>query len=169
MKLWLDIYPSPLGDLQLVSDEQGVLRALDFEDYQERMTRLLGRHYRDYSLEQRSGPAPAELSTALDAYFAGNLQALDGIAVATGGTDFQRAVWAALRGIAAGTTLSYGALAQRVGRPAASRAVGLANGSNPISIIVPCHRVIGTSGKLTGYGGGLWRKHWLLEHEARHA
>ena len=82
-----------------------------------------------------------------------------------GGTDFQRSVWDALRTIPAGETLSYAALAERVGRPTAVRAVGLANGTNPIAVIVPCHRVIGSDSSLTGYGGGLDRKRWLLEHE----
>ena len=84
---------------------------------------------------------------------------------ATGGTDFQRHVWRALRAIRCGTTVTYGALAQRIGRPAAVRAVGHANGANPISIVVPCHRVIGADRSLTGYGGGIARKRWLLIHE----
>ena len=82
------------------------------------------------------------------------------------GTDFQRATWDQLCGIPYGETISYGELAARMGRPSASRAVGLANGRNPIAIVVPCHRVIGANGTLTGYGGGLDRKRWLLEHEA---
>ena len=81
------------------------------------------------------------------------------------GTPFQRAVWAALRRIPAGETLSYGQLAAQIGKPKAVRAVGLANGSNPVGVVVPCHRVIGADGSLTGYGGGLPRKLWLLEHE----
>jgi methylated-DNA-[protein]-cysteine S-methyltransferase len=85
--------------------------------------------------------------------------------VATGGTPFQRLVWAALREIAAGRTLSYAALAGRIGRPTAIRAVGLANGANPVGVVVPCHRVVGSDSTLTGYGGGLARKRWLLEHE----
>ena len=83
----------------------------------------------------------------------------------TAGTDFQREVWRALRGIPCGTTLSYGELARRIGRPNAVRAVGLANGANPIGVVVPCHRVIGSNGSLTGYGGGIERKRWLLDHE----
>ena len=90
---------------------------------------------------------------------------LDGVAVKTGGTAFQKAVWAALRAIPAGETRSYGQLAAAVGRPKAVRAAGLANGRNRLSIVVPCHRVIGADGSLTGYAGGLWRKKWLLEHE----
>ena len=101
----------------------------------------------------------------MEAYFAGNLAAIDEIRVETGGTPFQREVWAALRTIPAGTTLSYSALAVQIGRPKAVRAVGLANGANPISIVVPCHRVIGANNSLTGYGGGMQRKRWLLAHE----
>ena len=98
-------------------------------------------------------------------YFAGELTALDSLQCATAGTEFQRRIWSALREIPAGTTTSYGALADKIGKPGAARAAGLANGSNPISIIVPCHRVIGANGALTGYGGGLPRKQWLLAHE----
>jgi methylated-DNA-[protein]-cysteine S-methyltransferase len=113
--------------------------------------------------------APAVVTDALAAYFDGALRALDTVSTITGGTDFQRAVWAALRDIPPGETESYGRLAARIGHPAASRAVGAANGANPVAIIVPCHRVIGASGSLTGFGGGLPRKAWLLEHERRHA
>lgn len=102
---------------------------------------------------------------SLKAYFAGELAAIEGIRVATGGTDFQRSVWMALRKIPLGETISYGALASRLKCPRSARAVGLANGANPVGIVVPCHRVIGADGSLTGYGGGLQRKRWLLEHE----
>lgn len=163
MRLLLDRYPSPVGHLLLVHDEEGLLRGLDFGDYEERMHRLLRRHYGETRLEQ--APAPAPVRAALEAYFGGDYRALDVVRTATGGTDFQRAVWAQLRLIPPGETLSYGALAARVGSPQASRAVGLANGSNPIAIVVPCHRVIGANGTLTGFGGGLPRKKWLLEHE----
>jgi methylated-DNA-[protein]-cysteine S-methyltransferase len=101
----------------------------------------------------------------LDAYFAGDLTAFD-LPLAPHGTPFQQRVWAALVEIPFGETTSYGALAERLERPGAARAVGLANGSNPISLIIPCHRVIGSDGRLTGYGGGLDRKAWLLDHEA---
>jgi methylated-DNA-[protein]-cysteine S-methyltransferase len=165
----LDRIPSPVGELLAVTDAQGRLRALDFEDYEPRLARLLGRHYGAAAAAPPSGRAPAPLREALDAYFAGRLDAIDAISVETGGTDFQRRVWAALRRIPAATTTSYGALADALGAPSASRAVGLANGSNPICIVVPCHRVIGADGRLTGYGGGLPRKRWLLAHEARFA
>jgi methylated-DNA-[protein]-cysteine S-methyltransferase len=95
----------------------------------------------------------------------GELDALDRISTETAGTAFQRAVWTALRGIEAGRTVSYGALAEHIGRPRAVRAVGAANGANPIAVVVPCHRVIGSDRGLTGYGGGLERKRWLLAHE----
>jgi methylated-DNA-[protein]-cysteine S-methyltransferase len=113
------------------------------------------------------GKTPAPIRRALDEYFAGRLDALDEIACQADGTPFQQAVWQALRSIPAGRTLSYGALAQNLGNPKAVRAVGLANGANPIPIVIPCHRVIGSDGSLTGYGGGLERKRWLLAHEGR--
>jgi methylated-DNA-[protein]-cysteine S-methyltransferase len=98
-------------------------------------------------------------------YFKGDIAVLSGLPVAASGTPFQNDVWRALRKIKDGTTVSYGELARRIGKPKAVRAVGLANGQNPISIVVPCHRVIGSDGSLTGYGGGLPRKQWLLSHE----
>ena len=162
MELLIDRIKSPVGDVLIVSDGRR-LRALDFWDYEERMHRLLRLHYREYSLRPASNPAG--LSTLVDRYMQGDLGVIDAIPVQTGGTPFQRAVWAALRTIAPATTLSYGALAARIGRPSAVRAVGLANGANPVGIVVPCHRVIGKDGSLTGYGGGIARKRWLLNHE----
>lgn len=108
-----------------------------------------------------------DVASQLDAYFAGELMTFD-LEMNMIGTSFQRGVWAQLSAIPYGETTSYGELAGRVGNPNASRAVGLANGRNPIAIIVPCHRVIGADGSLTGYGGGLERKTWLLDHEMRH-
>ncbi|WP_022964403.1 methylated-DNA--[protein]-cysteine S-methyltransferase [Halopseudomonas pelagia] len=169
MQFLLDTVETPVGQLFLVTDEQGALRALDFEDYRARLERLLDKYYRHYQLDPLPGSAPEPLIQALTAYFAGDLAALESIPAETAGTAFQRSVWQALRAIPAGQTRSYGQLAAAIGHPSASRAVGLANGSNPVALVVPCHRVIGASGKLTGYGGGLWRKHWLLEHEARHS
>ncbi|MBY0274228.1 methylated-DNA--[protein]-cysteine S-methyltransferase [Candidatus Binatia bacterium] len=130
------------------------------------MTRLLRRHYGDggYAIvDAAAGSSPA--SRALESYFAGATTALDGVHVATSGSDFQRRVWRELRAIPAGTTISYAELARRIGQPSAVRAVGLANGQNPVGIVVPCHRVIGSDGSLTGYGGGIARKRWLLTHE----
>jgi methylated-DNA-[protein]-cysteine S-methyltransferase len=151
----------------LVTDDDGALRALDFDDYESRMHRLLRLHYRTYALE--GGPRSPALTRALTLYFDGDLNAIQMVRVATGGTPFQREVWSALRKTVAGATTSYGRLATQLGRPRASRAVGLANGANPVAIIVPCHRVIGANGALTGYGGGLARKRWLLDHERRYA
>ncbi|TLD72708.1 methylated-DNA--[protein]-cysteine S-methyltransferase [Phragmitibacter flavus] len=111
----------------------------------------------------------AKAKEQFDAYFAGELQTFDLEHAACMGTGFQQQVWKALAEIPYGSTISYAELARRIGNPAAVRAVGSANGRNPISIIVPCHRVIGANGSLTGYGGGLAAKKWLLEHEARHA
>lgn len=163
LTLSLDRLPSPLGEILLVADAAGAVRALDFHDHEERMMRLLGRHYGTSVL--RPGRAPAAVRDALGAYFAGDALALDALTTATGGTDFQRQVWAALRRIPAGETRSYGQLAAAIGRPTAVRAVGLANGANPVGVIVPCHRVIGAGGALTGYAGGVERKRWLLAHE----
>jgi methylated-DNA-[protein]-cysteine S-methyltransferase len=165
--LFIDRIESPIGIMLLVHDPEGHVRALDFHDFEPRMRRLLRRHYgkdeSDFIVESRE--APAAVRQALARYFAGDLTAIDDIPVATAGTSFQREVWAALRRIRPGTTLSYGALAHQLGRPKSVRAVGLANGANPIAIVVPCHRVIGADASLTGYGGGIDRKRWLLTHE----
>jgi len=132
-------------------------------------------HSRDRALqeiEKRFGPVdlqpaadPAGAVSALNRYWAGDLCALDGIEVDPGGTAFQQRVWKALRAIPVGTVVSYSALALSIGSPTAVRAVGAANGANPVAIVIPCHRVIGADGSLTGYGGGLPLKRWLLAHE----
>jgi methylated-DNA-[protein]-cysteine S-methyltransferase len=166
MHLRLDQYLSPLSTLLLVTDDDGALRALDFADHQARMRRLLREHYGEFALNKDK--SPRSIIRALDGYFDGDLSALDAVPIAAGGTSFQREVWMAVRAIPPGTTSSYGDIAARIGRPLASRAVGAANGANPIPIVVPCHRVIGSNGALTGYGGGLPRKRWLLEHERRY-
>jgi methylated-DNA-[protein]-cysteine S-methyltransferase len=165
--LFIERMDTPIGTMLVVTDSAGRLRALDWSDYEERLQRLLRLHYGRFELD--SGPAPAEIRDALARYFDGDIAALDTIQVETGGTPFQRQVWAALRAIPAGRTVSYGALAQDIGRASAVRAVGMANGANPISIVVPCHRVVGANAALTGYAGGLERKRWLLEHERAHA
>jgi len=165
--LRLEEWKAPICPLLLVTDDDGVLRALEFGDHESRMDGLLREHYGSFTLQK--GEAPASITRALQAYFDGNLDALAVVRTATDGTPFQREVWKALREIPAGTTLSYGELARKVGREGASRAVGTANGANPIPIVVPCHRVIGANGTLTGYGGGLAHKKWLLDHEARFA
>jgi methylated-DNA-[protein]-cysteine S-methyltransferase len=165
MKLRLARLPSPIGTLLLVSDDEAVY-ALEFHDDEARLQRLLERHHGG-RIEFRAGPALGGTAARIAAYFAGDLAAIDAIPVRTGGSTFQRRVWTALRQIPLGTTTSYGRLAAAIGAPAASRAVGLANGANPVAIIVPCHRVVGADGSLTGYGGGLSRKAWLLRHENR--
>jgi methylated-DNA-[protein]-cysteine S-methyltransferase len=159
----LDRLQTPIGIALLVTDADGVLRALDWEDYEPRLRQLLRLQYGASVLQQ--APAPDNIKSALSGYFDGDLDRLNAIEWRVAGTPFQRKVWTALRTIPAGTTTSYGALAAHLGMPKAVRAVGLANGSNPISVVVPCHRVIGANGSLTGYGGGLPRKRWLLEHE----
>jgi methylated-DNA-[protein]-cysteine S-methyltransferase len=163
--LILSRLPTPIGVALLVTDAADHIRAFDWADYEPRMRRLLRLHYGPAAVLQ-SGSAPSAIALALEGYFAGDLTRIDALPTATAGTTFQRAVWAALRQIPVGETTSYGALAARIGAPKAVRAVGLANGANPVGLIVPCHRVIGASGALTGYGGGLERKRWLLAHEA---
>ncbi len=153
---------SPIGDIVTVVDD-GRLCALGFGDDEQRVLLPLQRRYSDVRFEEIGDPHG--ISSQLRAYFDGDLHALDTIPVDTGGTAFQQIVWMALRSIPAGTTLSYGTLAARIGRPAAVRAVGAANGANPVSIVVPCHRLVGADGKLVKYGGGLERKRWLLRHE----
>ncbi len=161
-RLLLDRVASPLGEMLLVTDAAGVLRAADFHDHEVRLRRLLRLHYG--ALAPVAGVAPALVRQGFAAYFDGALAALAALPWATGGTAFQQQVWAALGEIPAGQTLSYGAFALGLGRPAAVRAVGAANGGNPLSIVVPCHRLVGAQGALTGYGGGLARNQWLLRH-----
>jgi methylated-DNA-[protein]-cysteine S-methyltransferase len=153
---------TPIGPLRLVVHE-GVLVALAFADRDERGETDLERRFGPIALEKQADPAG--LATRLRGYFDGELRALDTIPVDTGGTPFQHAVWSALREIPVGSTVAYSELARRIGRPAAVRAVAAANARNPIAVVVPCHRVIGVDGSLTGYGGGLHRKQWLLAHE----
>ncbi|HWE97222.1 MAG TPA: methylated-DNA--[protein]-cysteine S-methyltransferase [Tepidisphaeraceae bacterium] len=167
MRLRFERWDSLLSPLLIVTDEDGTLRALEFADLESRMSRLLSEHYGTYTLQD--GAAPASITRALEAYFNGEMEAVDAIETATGGTPFQREVWKALRTIPAGTTTSYGQLAAKLGRAGSARAVGAANGANPIPIIVPCHRVIGANGTLTGFASGLPRKRWLLDHESRYA
>ncbi|KPF82922.1 cysteine methyltransferase [Brevundimonas sp. AAP58] len=165
--LTLDRMATPVGEMLIVTDGHGAVRALDFADYEARMRKLLARHAPGATITQ--GRAPEPVRGAITAYFDGDVRALDALPVKTAGTAFQSEVWAALRAIPVGETRSYGQLAAAIGRPSAVRAVGLANGSNPVGVIVPCHRVIGSNGSLTGYAGGLDRKRWLLAHEAAHA
>ena len=159
----LDRLPTPIGVALLVTDADGVLRALDWEDFEPRMKDLLRLHYGAVVLQDAR--APRDLRAALSGYFKGDLDRLTTIKWRVAGKPFQQKVWRALPKIPAGTTMSYGALASRLGAPKAMRAVGHANGSNPISVVVPCHRLIGANGSLVKYGGGLERKRWLLQHE----
>lgn len=159
--LTLDRLATPVGTALVVTDEAGVLRAFNWTDYEPKMLAWIGRHYPKARLAEDRSP----LRPAFEAYFAGDARALDRAPWKASGTAFQLKVWEALCTIPAGETLSYRGLAERIGRPSAVRAVGLANGANPVAVVVPCHRVIGTNGSLTGYGGGLPRKKWLLSHE----
>jgi methylated-DNA-[protein]-cysteine S-methyltransferase len=154
---------TPIGVALLVTDADGVLRALDWEEYAPRMKDLLRLQYGAVVLKDT--PSPRDIKAALTGYFKGDLDRLKAIRWRVAGTPFQHKVWTALPKIPAGTTMSYGALAAKLGTPNAVRAVGHANGSNPISVVVPCHRLIGANGSLIKYGGGLERKRWLLEHE----
>jgi len=163
-----DRLTTPIGVLSVVADERGRLRAVGFRDGHSRMERTLADAADGSRTRLRRASDPGGLVSALSAYFEGELGALEGLPVVMEGTEFQRAVWKALRTIPCGETLSYAGLARRIGRPQAMRAVGLANGANPIGIVVPCHRVIGADGTLTGYGGGIHRKRWLLDHEHAH-
>lgn len=161
----LERVDTPLGKMLIVTDEAHQLRALDWQDYESRMHELLRRQYRSNPPQLMEVQHASAATQALHAYFAGELDILSTLPVAFGGTEFQQAVWTALRSIPRGTTVSYGELALSIGKPAAVRAVGLANGANPIGVVVPCHRVIGSNRSLTGYAGGLHRKQWLLAHE----
>ncbi|HUO88940.1 MAG TPA: methylated-DNA--[protein]-cysteine S-methyltransferase [Rhizomicrobium sp.] len=165
--LLLDRVKTPIGELLLVANRRGALCMLEFADKPERWRPEFRRRFDHAELKDTADPFG--LATALGRYFDGEVGALDAIETDAQGTAFQRACWKNLRRIPAGTTTTYGALAKKMGKPAAMRAVGLANGANPIAIVVPCHRVVGSDGSLTGYGGGLERKRWLLAHEARNA
>jgi methylated-DNA-[protein]-cysteine S-methyltransferase len=161
--LGLDRLDTPIGTALLVTDEDDMLCALDWDDYEPRMRQLLRLQHGAFDLEER--PAPRDIRFALSAYFNGEIDALRAIKTRLGGTPFQRKVWTALAKIPPGTTMSYGAMAAQLGSPRAMRAVGHANGANPLSVVIPCHRLIGADGSLVKYGGGLHRKRWLLAHE----
>jgi len=160
-----DKIDTPLGPLWVICDEQYRLRAVEWEEHADRMELLLNLHYRKSGFRRVAASNPGGLSDKLHHYFAGDLRVIDDLPTETAGTPFQRAVWKALREIPCGQVIHYGQLAELLGRAGAARAVGAANGSNPISIVVPCHRVIGRNGTLTGYAGGVQRKEWLLRHE----
>ncbi|APG17878.1 UNVERIFIED_ORG: methylated-DNA-[protein]-cysteine S-methyltransferase [Kosakonia oryzae] len=160
-----DKISTPLGPLWIVCDESFHLRAVEWEEHSDRMNKLLDIHYRSEGYQRIAATDPGGLSQKLQDYFDGDLTVIDTLPTATAGTPFQREVWQALRTIPCGQVVHYGQLAKTLGRATAARAVGAANGSNPVSIVVPCHRVIGSNGTLTGYAGGVQRKEWLLRHE----
>jgi methylated-DNA-[protein]-cysteine S-methyltransferase len=168
LKFLTDRFDTPIGEMIIVADHDGNLRAVEWTDHEERLQKSLRLHYGRNGFKLEPSHNPSGLSDVMKRYFEGELSAITELPVRTAGTPFQREVWRALREIPHGTTVSYGKLAKQIGRPNAVRAVGLANGSNPIGVVVPCHRVIGSNGSLTGYGGGIERKRWLLEHENKH-
>jgi methylated-DNA-[protein]-cysteine S-methyltransferase len=160
--LYTDRLESPLGEIILVVDGATMV-ALEYADFEARMNDLLKQRYGAFQLAQKENPFG--YGDHLAAYFKGDLKAIETIPAEGGGTPFQKQVWLALRNIAVGTVMTYGGLAKQLGQPQAARAVGYANSQNPIGIVVPCHRVIGSGQHLTGYAGGLARKAWLLRHE----
>lgn len=165
LRLLIDRVNTPIGEMLIVADHDENLRAVDWTEHETRMRHFLRLHYGENGFTLEPTHNLRALGSAIISYFAGELQSIDALPVETAGTAFQRKVWHALREIKCGTTISYKGLAERIGHPSAVRAVGLANGSNPIGVVVPCHRVIGANGSLTGYGGGIDRKRWLLRHE----
>ncbi len=162
MKLFYDQLDSPLGSI-LIAGTEDRLSALEFTDSLQKVRDSLEKRFGEVELNAR--PGFGGYAKPFAKYFSGDRAALDALPVTTGGTEFQQMVWRALGDIPAGRTTTYGELAERLGKPTASRAVGLANSKNPVSLVVPCHRVIGANGALTGYAGGLERKQWLLRHE----
>ena len=153
MNIYIAHYQSPIGTVEIEGTQEGIV-ALDFVEH----------------LRPGDGELPEALKECvkqIDEYFCGQRKVF-AVNLCLRGTDFQNSVWRKLMTVPYGRTYSYGEFAAAIGKPTACRAVGNANGKNPISIIVPCHRLIGSNGSLTGYGGGLWRKEWLLKHESDH-
>jgi len=163
MTIEISTLSTPIGDV-VAAHRDGRLVALELADRRERLDRHLRRHHAGATVS--SAEAPRWLATALDGFFDGDPRAFDHLELAASGTPFERRVWDALLAIPFGATTTYGTIAAELGNPAASRAVGAAVGANPIAIVVPCHRVVGKDGSLTGYAGGIDRKRWLLQHEA---
>jgi methylated-DNA-[protein]-cysteine S-methyltransferase len=159
----LESLATPFGPILVAVDAQDRLCAVEFWNDEAEMRALLRRHYG--AAKASFGKVAAPIRAAFERYFAGDARALRDVPWTTGGTEFQRMVWKALTTIPVGETWSYAKLAAAIGKPKAVRAVGLANGANPVPIVIPCHRVIGANGSLTGFGGGLERKRWLLRHE----
>jgi methylated-DNA-[protein]-cysteine S-methyltransferase len=166
MRLLVERVKTPIGAALLTHDGKRLCN-LEFEDREERRRQELAHHFPNATFERTHDRS--KFADALARYFKGEVKAIDKLAVAPLGTEFQRRTWDELRRIPAGKTRGYGEQAATIGKPNAARAVGRANGLNPISIVVPCHRLIGANGSLVHYGGGLERKRWLIDHEARHA
>jgi methylated-DNA-[protein]-cysteine S-methyltransferase len=162
-RLFATALATPIGEALIVSDEVGALRAFQWREQEEALRRTLAKRYGDLPLERGGAAALAE---AFATYFEGRLDPLQGVRLAMDGTAFQQRVWTELTRIPPGVTITYTSLAERAGRQGAWRAAGRANALNPAAVVVPCHRVVGVSGSLTGYAGGLERKLWLLRHEA---
>ena len=160
--MYLDRFDSALGEIVLAGTAEA-LCALDFGDCRDRMDRLLTRRWPGVKLELKRGFGG--FRTRIEAYLDGDLESLTAVRTDSRGAEFEELVWRCLRTITPGSTVSYGVLADRLGRSGAARAVGRANSLNPIALVIPCHRVIGGDGSLTGYAGGIERKKWLLVHE----
>ncbi|MGA8662554.1 MAG: methylated-DNA--[protein]-cysteine S-methyltransferase [Candidatus Cybelea sp.] len=153
---------SPIGSVVYLTDGEA-LRAVEFAETPDRLLSAFLRGRGPIPVDTRRDPLG--IGAAIRAYFGGDIHAIAALPATPAGTRFQRRVWSLLRKIPAGRTVTYGALANELGTPSAARAVGAANGANPIPIVIPCHRVIGANGTLTGYGSGVFRKEWLLNHE----
>ncbi len=166
MLLFVERIKTPIGPL-LITHDGKALANIAFADREDRRAKELSRDFP--GAEVKRATKPTNFAAALMRYFDGDIRAIDKLGVIAFGTDFQQQCWAALRRVRPGTTRTYGDHARAIGRPNASRAVGAANGFNPISIVVPCHRLVGASGSLIHYGRGLERKRWLIDHEARYA
>jgi len=150
---YIDFIESPIGLIEICATEEAIASILFIEPSEKK--------------EVKSAALVQKCINQLDEYFYGQRQEFN-LPLAPAGTTFQKSVWNELSKIPYGATTSYLEIGKRIGNPKAVRAIGGANGKNPITVIVPCHRVIGANGKLVGYGGGLWRKEWLLEHERKH-
>ncbi len=168
LRLFVERVKTPIGVLLITHDGKR-LANIAFADREDRRGKELARDFPDADLERVRVRERSRFATSLECYFEGDICAINRLPVIDFGTEFQKHCWKELRRVGAGTTRTYGEHARAIGRPNAPRAVGHANAFNPISIVVPCHRLIGINGSLIHYGGGLERKLWLIEHEARHA
>jgi methylated-DNA-[protein]-cysteine S-methyltransferase len=162
MEFFVDAVSTPVGEVVLIS-QGNRLYALEFDNGQGGVVGRMRRRFREPNFI--FGKDVFGFAARLGAWFRGDLRAVEEIAVETGGREFQQRVWAAVRAIAPGETRTYGQIAAGLGSPRLARAVGQANARNPVAIVIPCHRVIGSGGKLTGYAAGIHRKRWLLDHE----